>query len=374
MDFLNQFNMFNTGRNIFRPVLFLVIISSFLFYSCGNGTDDSGSAFERSELLENYCDNIIIPGYHNFNEATIQLHDIVSDYADGSSSLYDCREELQSTWMSWQRVSPFAFGPAYNNLLNVTVNTFPVDIAQIELDIENGSWNPPVSEFDHFGLPAIDYILNYKNQHTDEEINRLLMLTNQLVALSTEVYNDWEQSYADDFKSSTGTELGSSLSSLLNAFNQIYEQNVRKQKLGLPVGISGSIDIGYSLPENVEAYYANTYSIELLYEALIAFEDLYNGDYYINGVKIEGVGLDDYLITLGEYDYGSALNDDILSQLASSKSAVLTLQNPLSDYVVNNRSDAIDVYLELQALVVLWKVDMMGSLGVDIIYQDNDGD
>ena len=91
-------------------------------------------------------------------------------------------------------------------------------------------------------------------------------------------------------------------------------------------------------------------------------------------MKIEGVGLDDYLVSLGEYDYGSALNDDILSQLESSESAVLTLQNPLSDYVVNNRSGAIDVYLALQALVVLWKVDMMGSLGVDIIYQDNDGD
>ena len=373
MDFSTQFKMLNTGRNIFRPV-FIFIVSGLIFYGCGTSPDDSDSDFERSELLENYCDNIITPGYHNFHEATIQLHDIVSDYADGSSSLSDCREELQSTWISWQRVAPFGFGPAYNNLLNVNVNSYPADVDQIELDIENDSWNPPVSEFDHFGLPAIDYILNYKNQHTAEEINRLLMLTNHLVTLSTEVYNDWEQSYADDFKSSTGTELGSSLSSLLNAFNQIYEQNVRKQKLGLPVGISGSIDIGYSLPENVEAYYANTYSIELLSEALIAFEDFYNGDYYINGVKIEGIGLDDYLISLGEYDYGSELNDDILLQLASSKSAVLTLQNPLSDYVVNNRSDAINVYLELQALVVLWKVDMMGSLGVDIIYQDNDGD
>ena len=182
------------------------------------------------------------------------------------------------------------------------------------------------------------------------------------------------ESYGDDFKNSTGTELGSSLSSLLNSFNQIYEQNVRKQKLGLPVGISGAIDIGYSLPDKVEAYYANTYSIELISEALKTFEDLYNGDYYSNGMKIEGIGLDDYLVSLGEFTYGSELNDDISSQLESSKSAVVTMQSPLSEFVVNSRNEAIDVYLELQALVVLWKVDMMGSLGVDIIYQDNDGD
>ena len=40
------------------------------------------------------------------------------------------------------------------------------------------------STFDDFGLPAIDYILNFKDQHTPEEINRLILLTSHLVDLS----------------------------------------------------------------------------------------------------------------------------------------------------------------------------------------------
>jgi len=42
--------------------------------------------------------------------------------------------------------------------------------------------------------------------------------------------------------------------------------------------------------------------------------------------------------------------------------------------VVGQQQDAFEVYAELQALVVLWKVDMMSALGILVTYQDNDGD
>ena len=154
----------------------------------------------------------------------------------------------------------FAFGPAYNNLLNVSVNTYPTDASQIEQDILNGIWNH-TSDFDHFGLPAIDYLLNFKDQHDSDELVRLQQLTSHLVDLSSEVYNNWNDAYGADFKSSTGTELGSSISQLLNSFNQVCEQNVRKQKLGLHVGYLVLLVAGNSLPDKVEAFYANTYSV-----------------------------------------------------------------------------------------------------------------
>jgi hypothetical protein len=50
------------------------------------------------------------------------------------------------------------------------------------------------------------------------------------------------------------------------------------------------------------------------------------------------------------------------------------LEDPLAEFVVNQQATSFDVYSELQALVVLWKVDMMSSLGVLITYFDNDGD
>ncbi len=50
------------------------------------------------------------------------------------------------------------------------------------------------------------------------------------------------------------------------------------------------------------------------------------------------------------------------------------MHDPLGQYVVENQEATYEVFAELQALVVLWKVDMMSSLGVLITYQDNDND
>ena len=86
------------------------------------------------------------------------------------------------------------------------------------------------------------------------------------------------------------------------------------------------------------------------------------------------MGLDDYLISLGETEYGAGLDADIKVQMESSKLALELLEDPLATYVVDQQLEAFEVYTELQALVVLWKVDMMSSLGVLITYQDNDGD
>jgi hypothetical protein len=50
------------------------------------------------------------------------------------------------------------------------------------------------------------------------------------------------------------------------------------------------------------------------------------------------------------------------------------MNDPLADYVVDSQDATFEVFEELQALVLLWKVDMMSSLGVLITYQDNDND
>jgi hypothetical protein len=50
------------------------------------------------------------------------------------------------------------------------------------------------------------------------------------------------------------------------------------------------------------------------------------------------------------------------------------MNDPLADYVVESQAATYDVFAELQALVILWKSDMMSSLGVLITYQDNDND
>ena len=68
------------------------------------------------------------------------------------------------------------------------------------------------------------------------------------------------------------------------------------------------------------------------------------------------------------------MDAEIKAQLAAAQAAVLTMENPLSEFVVTNQPAALDVYSELQSLVILLKVDMMSALGVLVTYQDTDGD
>jgi predicted lipoprotein len=50
------------------------------------------------------------------------------------------------------------------------------------------------------------------------------------------------------------------------------------------------------------------------------------------------------------------------------------INGPLSEEIINNKSQITQTYQELQQLVPYMKVDMTSALGVLITYQDNDGD
>lgn len=375
---------FKTGRNIFRPVVVLLFVASlFGLNSCGSGVDDDqDNDFDRAVLLDNWCDNLIIPSYENYYNETLILKDAVELFADDPTNIQNfesCRVAFISTYLSWQEVALYDFGPASNRALLSTTNTYPTDIDKINQAVPDDNWTPgSPATLDNIGLPAIDYLLNADDafnqlSNSPDRLAHLVRLIQFMKVEAEAVYSDWTTTYGATFKASTGTEMGSSIGEVLNAFNKVYETYVRKQKLGLPTGIMTLS--GTPLPGHVEAYYAQNLSVDLLASAILPFENIYLGNYYdTSGILIEGMGIDDYLISFGDVEYGSILDSDIKAQIISSKQAISTLENPLSDYVVNNTAEANEVYQELQALVVLWKVDMMGALGVLVTYIDNDGD
>ena len=262
----------------------------------------------------------------------------------------------------------------------MTTNTFPTDTVEIAEAALASSWTGGLpGNLDSSGLPALEWLLfsddaattaTEWNDQANGRLNHAQRLASFLTEEASAVVSSWTSGYRDTFVSSTGTEAGSSLGELLNAFNRVYEANIRKGKLGLPNGI-----ITFSQtpqPDLVEAPFAADWSVEFLEESLKACAQVYYGDEN-NGTSGD-IGLDDYLKSLGDVAYGEGLHNDISAQLMSTEMAVATLEDPLASFVVEQQAASFEVYAELQALVVLWKVDMMSSLGVLITYQDNDGD
>ena len=370
-----------TSRSAFTVLLTIVI--SVTIASCDpNDENNSSTTFDRSELLNNYSDNIVIPAYEEYVASTNNLLSVINEFAlspADNNKLLTCVEHLKIVSLKWQLASLFDFGPASDYALLEFTNSYPTSTDDIESSIGDESWVAgQASNIDNVGLPALDYLLNEEGAMDKLNANpeRVAHLVRQAEFLNEQgelVLETWQSSYNSNFVSMTGTEMGSSIGAMLNAFNRVYEANIRKQKLGLPSGVSTFS--GNPLPSHVEAKYANYWSIDLLYEAMLSIEKMYLGNATSsNPLNQEGVGFDDYLISLGDEDFGLGLHNDIVAQIQSSKEAVMSLNDPLSEFVLTNQEACVSVYTELQALVVLFKVDMMSSLGILITYQDNDGD
>ena len=384
--FINKSTFAKAERLVSRSAFNLLIVAaaSVAITSCGTNSDNNSSTnFDRSELLNNYADNIIMPAYEEYVASTNNLLISVNDFAlspDDNNKLVTCIEQLKIVSLKWQLASLFDFGPASDHALLEFTNSYPTSTTDIELSIGDENWIAgQASNIDNVGLPALDYLLNEEdalNQFTANPArsDHLVRLVEFLNAQAELVIETWQSSYKLNFVSSTGTEMGSSIGAMLNSFNRVFEANIRKQKLGLPSGVSTFS--GNPLPNHVEAKYANYWSIDLLYEAMLSIENMYLGNATSSNQLLvqEGVGFNDYLTSLGDEDFGLGLHNDILAQIQSSKEAVLSLNDPLSEFVLTDQETCISVYTELQALVVLFKVDMMSSLGVLITYQDNDGD
>lgn len=358
-----------------------IIIMGSCLVGCEPTNDAAAGTFDRSLFLVHMGDNIIVPQYEFYLESLELLHESCEDLADQPDveAVYQARNRLFEAFKSWQHVALFDFGPAADRVLLATTNTYPTDPEAIEIALAAEVWIPGTpATLDNMGLPALDYLLN---EGTAEEVSNamgygedrrahLLRLSSELKSNAEAVLEAWNVQYLETFKASTGTEMGSSMGELLNAFNRVFEANIRRQKLGLPSGISTFTQT--PRPNLVEAPYAATWSVDLLHEAMLSVDRIYHGDDQHGATDLPG--LDDYLISLGDVEYGQGLHEEIQSQLSTARQSVLSLEDPLSVFVVDQQEDAFTVYISLQALVVLWKVDMMSALGVLVTYQDNDGD
>lgn len=348
---------------------------------CGGSTPEPTSPeFDRAALLSQWADQSVVPAYQAWSGSATQLAAATLELVGMPSTarVEAVQNAYREACLSWQRVALFDFGPAADRALLATTNTFPVDTSGVLQDMLAEEWVPGTpSSLSRMGLPALDFLLfsqtpNALVQELEENPllgQHLLRLTGYMATQAADMVGEWTGGYRDAFVASTGTEMGSSLGAVLNAFNRTYEANLRKQKLGLPAGISTFSQT--PLPGHVEAPFSGFMSVDLMQESFSAYRDLYNGTPFQGDANL---GLDDYLRSLGDTEFGQQLDADIQAQLVATEVALHRLENPLSEFVVDQQQEAFEVYAELQALVVLWKVDMMSALGILVTYQDNDGD
>ena len=368
-----------------------LIIIAFLFTSLlvdckkkkASEEDEPEVSFDKSGMLANYSDNVIVPNFQLAKQALDSFAMAYNDFIQAKtvSNLQITRQKFNRAYHQYQLMSLFEFGPSENEIIRASFDTYPTDTVQIKTNIATGTYNLGLAaNIDAKGLPALDYLLYGKNISDasmvalfDTDVNATNRITyfntclNEMQTKLNTVFNSWNSGYKNTFNSNTGSEIGSSLGLLVNQLN--FEVDLLKNgKIGIPLGKKS---LGVQMPETCEAYYAQTISVELAKTCLANIENVYLGRSQ-NGA--DGLGLDDYLEVLGAQHTSGSLNNAIKNQFGIAKSKLALVNEPLSNSVINDMTTVDNAYIEIVKLLVLLKTDMPSALGIVITYQDGDGD
>jgi uncharacterized protein len=363
-----------------------IVLTALLFfiYSCKKKKTDNqnvGEDFDRAAMLTNYSSNVIVPNYF---QAIAYLDNLKLEMANfklqkTAESFNYLRDRYLSSYLAYQHVSMFEFGPAETQQVRMNLNVFPTDTLQINSNIVANTYDlNAANNLDAKGFPALDYLLfgdsndtvalnRWKNNALAS--NRFLYLENVVNDIYTKlstVKSNWSNGYYTTFNESLDASIGSALGNMVNQISFELE-NLKNLKLGIPLGKK---TLGNSQPNKCEAYYSKK-SLLLLKENLLAIENTYLGR---SKGGTDGKGLEDYLVAINATYNGGSLNYAIKNQFQVIKQKLNALSDPLAENIINDASKVNLAYSEIQKMVVLLKADLPSALGVVITYQDGDGD
>ena len=346
--------------------------------------DDSGPGVDytesRLELAQTLAENFIVPGYEQLESDITELRDATADFVEGPNAprLLLIKDFLRKTRITWQTVAPFQFGPTGDVALRRELNTYPIDETKILDNIESGDYTlGSIDNIGAEGFPAIEYMLEGLGESNSDVVaiykddvkygEYLTALIERVLTVSGVVVNAWSPTGATYFhvftgESAAGTDVGSALSLVVNAYEFHLQRFVRDGKIGIPAGVRSA---GVPRPSSIEAFYGG-YSTQLLDVSLRSMKDIYTG----TSDSSDDYSLEDYLVTIGFEDLAREINvqfDEVIDMAA-------LLNDPLDQEIENDNQKVVDVFLEIQKLVPLIKSDMASAMGVIITNQDADGD
>lgn len=336
--------------------------------------------FDRSAMLVNWADNIIIPSYEAYASAVADMKASTDAFTTQPSltTLGELRNNWLQAYTAFQSVSMFEIGPAESVSLRNYTNIYPTDAAEIESFVASGDYNLALpSTIDAQGFPALDYLL-FGTADTDAEIlvklssdsysTYLNSLVDRIETLSSQVLSEWKGSYRDTFVSNSGSTASSSVNKLVNDFLFYYEKSLRAGKIGIPSGVFSSTP----LSDKVEGLYSKEYSKGLFNASLNATINFFKGKHF--ETESTGESLEQYLGYLSELNSTEDLSVAIINQFEAAKSATSQLNDNFYFQVESDNSKMLQAYDELQKNVILMKVDMFQKLNIRIDYVDADGD
>ena len=366
-----------------------ISILSIFIISCSSSSDDEQSTipeFDRSAVLINYADNIILPRLNNFKSSVDYLKESGDAYVDSPDMT--TYTELHNSWLeayiNWQYVEMFNIGKAEEIMFFSKTNTYPVNEGRIQENINNQKTdlsNP--NDWSCQGFPGLDYMIHGIANTENEIINQyiqnplngkyLKVVLNELNNNTDLVLNDWN-TYRNTFVNSIENTATSAFNMLTNDFVYYFEKGLRTNKIGIPSGVFSN----NPLSNKVEAYYSSKNGIEdvsrdLIENALNAVDLVFQGKSsnqspvgpsfktYLDFIKANNVSADD-------------IGSIVVNKIQTANQKILDLNKNFINQVENDNGKMLAAFDALQTIVVNLKTDMLSLFNVAVDYTDADGD
>jgi len=346
--------------------------------SCGEEDmpDMNTIDFDRSAMLANIADNLIIPNFESLQSSVDELSLTTDAFIQEGTE--ESLSALRNSWVTavkdHQHCSAFGFGPAqlllgeYARVLGV----FPVNEDKIELAILDSDFDLENSfDRDIRGFYSVEYLIYGKGISDGELIasfgqNRkdyLRLLVDELKTTFDDIVEEWNTDYREEFVNDDATSAGSSISLLYNGFVKDYE-NLKNFKVELPAGLSA--DQNSPMGSLVEAFYSGI-SRDLIIEHFASSKNIWYGQ---SRAGQDGIGFEEYLETVVG---GPELINQTKAALARIDESIANLpQGRLSESV--NAQEIITLRDDLQSNTANFKSSIVSLLGLTITFNSGDGD
>lgn len=254
------------------------------------------SDYNTTNLLINWRDSIYLPSVDEYLIQSSQLKNNIISFSNSEN--FAELEEAKSKWLklseSWRGVEPFIIGDLRNSFVAYRLDSWPIDTADI-LEVLNGAEEINTQMLnslpsDNVGMYALEYLMYSHhlplNKRYFDLIKELAVLLDSDAKLLEEIVLETEE----DFLTSKGYTLSSTIGRVLNQIPEICEEALR-HKIAIPIGYYEYVSLDDKM---LEAWRSKSSHI-IIQNTLNQLKDIFYG--YNNGE-----GLEEYLLAEGETD------------------------------------------------------------------------
>lgn len=348
----------------------LLLVSLVALSACSDPVTEP--AVDRAALLDELARGVIVPAYEELatEAATLEAE---ADMLCATRTM-DALLRTRAAWLAvrrpWRTAEAFELGPVRDLRIKNAIEFLPLREDDVEAVLAGAE---PIDDayvaslgVQARGLPVLEYLLfgddvlaSLGDASPSRRCLYIASLATDLAVQSERLAEAWRPT-GGNYGATLAEMSSGGVDDLVNASIETL-QLLEGERIAKPLGRR---DGGTPQLDAIEVRRSGA-ALADLKAGLRGIEAIYTGDYAASDTR----GIAALVV-----DSNPTLDARIRGQIATAKSALDRVPEPLSDAIVQSPEVVEEAFLALRALLRLMAADLASQLGVTTTFSDNDGD